>query len=74
VLLASPIPAKAIIALRRLTNRQIAADLGVSPAYVGRVLNGQQLASRRFREALADYLDRPRHELFDDEVPAENNA
>ena len=61
---AVPPPAKGIVALRRIPNRQIADAYQCSPHYVGRVLNGLQPPSTNFRAFLAEYLDLPEAELF----------
>jgi transcriptional regulator with XRE-family HTH domain len=61
-----PHPAKAVLALRRITNRAIAQHLGVSAHYVGRVLNGYVKPSARVRAGLAEYLQVPVAELFRD--------
>lgn len=57
-------PAKAVLAMRRITNRRIAAAYGATEHYVGRVMNGSQPPSSRFREFLAAFLDVPEDELF----------
>ena len=59
-----PQPAKAEIALRRLTNRAVAQRLGVSEEWVGRVLNGRVPAPERFRHDLAKLLGLPEERLF----------
>lgn len=59
-----PQPAKAVLALRRITNRRVAAAYGSSDHYVGRVLNGLQQPSPRFRAFLAAFLDAEEDELF----------
>ena len=61
---AVPIPAKGIIALRRIHAVRIARAYKCSPHYVGRVLNGLQPPSTNFRAFLAEYLDLPEAELF----------
>lgn len=66
-----PQPAKGILALRRITNRQVASSLGCSTAWVGRVLNGHVEPPERFRQALSSLLDTPISELFREE--AEND-
>ena len=60
----SPQPAKAILALRRRTNRSIAAATGKSVHYVGRVLNGWQAPSPEFRAQVAALLELPEEVLF----------
>lgn len=65
---AQPVPAKGILAMRRITNRAVADGYGASELWVGRVLNGREPPSRRFRAWLADYLDADESELFDSDV------
>jgi len=57
-------PAKGFAARQRVTNRRIARHLGMNEVYVGRVLNGHEVASARFSKGLADLLDVPEAELF----------
>jgi transcriptional regulator with XRE-family HTH domain len=59
-----PQPALAVLRMRRLTNRQVARDLGYSAHWVGRVLNGHDDPAPPFRRALADYLGLPEIVLF----------
>lgn len=60
-----PQPAKAHLALRRdLTQRELARRVGVSEAWVGRVLNGVEEASPELREAIARELGLPVEALF----------
>ena len=59
-----PQPAKAVLALRRISNRSIARRLGYSEAWVGRVVNGLAPPSERFRRALAALLGLPEALLF----------
>lgn len=59
-----PHPAKAVLAMRRITNRRVARTLGKSEHYVGRCLNGRDKPSAEFRRALAALLDLPESELF----------
>ena len=59
-----PQPAKGILALLRITNRQVADHLNVSPEWVGRVLNGYVKPPKRFKAAVADLTDTPEADLF----------
>lgn len=68
-----PQPAKAILAMRRTTNRRVAAATNTSEHYVGRVLNGYYKPSAAFRRSVAALLDLPESELWrpaDDRVVA----
>jgi len=60
----TPEPAKAVLALRRLTNREIALRLGLSELVVGRYLNGWVPASARFRAGLSELLGEPESAPF----------
>lgn len=64
--MSTPQPVKGVLALRRITNRQVAAsfDPPITEHYVGRVLNGQENPSPRFRLALACLLGMPEEALF----------
>lgn len=59
-------PAAYALPARGITKRQLAARMGKTPAYVGRVLNGYAKPSERFRAELAAILDLPVELLFDD--------
>ena len=59
-----PHPAKGELAVRRITNRQVAAAYGSSEHFVGRVLNGWQAPPSRFRALVAEMLDAPESDLF----------
>jgi transcriptional regulator with XRE-family HTH domain len=61
---AEPLYAKAVCAGRRITNRELAAAYGSSASWMGRVLNGRDRPSPRFREWLSEYLGLPAEELF----------
>ncbi len=69
-----PQPALAVARMRRITNRQIARALGRTPHWVGRVLNGLDAPSPKFRKALAEYLDLPEAALFRDDPPKQGAA
>ena len=60
----TPQPAKAIVALQRRTNRSIAAELAYCEHTVGRVLNGIEPPSARFRTGLSALLGLPEEVLF----------
>jgi hypothetical protein len=64
----TPQPAKAIVALQRRTNRSIAAAIGYCEHTVGRVLNGLEPPSPRFRTALSALLGLPEDVLFRQEL------
>ncbi len=59
-----PQPAKAALALRRISNRQVAAILGCSEHWVGRVLNGYVPPPDTFKRSLSALLDEPVESLF----------
>lgn len=59
-----PQPAKAALAMRRVSNRAIARRLGVSDSWVSRILNGIAPAPAAFRSSLAAMLELPEEELF----------
>lgn len=61
-----PQPAKGILAVRRVTNVQIATATNRSSHYVGRVLNGWQAPSAEFRSAVAELVGLPESALFRD--------
>lgn len=61
-------PAKGVLAVRRIKQRQVARTCDFSEGYVGRVLNGREKPSRRFRRSLADLLELPERELFADDA------
>lgn len=63
----SPQPAKALLALRDRTVRDVARELDVSAHYLGRVLNGLVRPSQRLTERLAAILDVEPAELFCDD-------
>lgn len=61
-----PHPAKGELAVRRITNRRLAADYGCSETFVCRVLNGWQPPPARFRALVAETVNLPESELFHD--------
>ncbi len=63
-MLAVPQPAKAVAAQRRIRNTDIAAAVGLTPAYVGRILNGLVVPSEQVRRDIAAYFGEPEQELF----------
>jgi transcriptional regulator with XRE-family HTH domain len=68
-----PHPAVGILAMRRITRREVARHLGVSENWVGLQLLGHEKASRPFRQGLSELLGIPEVELFDEDradVPA----
>lgn len=60
----TPQPAKAVLALRRISNRALAERVGVTDLWIGRVLNGRYRPSRELAERIAVVLDEPVEELF----------
>jgi transcriptional regulator with XRE-family HTH domain len=66
----TPPMAKAILASKRVTNVEVARGYGCSVQYVGRVLNGYEPPSRRFRTFLSEYLDVDEKVLWDDPTPS----
>jgi transcriptional regulator with XRE-family HTH domain len=70
-----PHPAAAVLRQRRISNRQVARDLGLKSAHhLGRVLNGHVSPSPKLRRALAGYLDLPVQALFRDDEPQDGAA
>lgn len=63
-------PAKGLLALRRLTVRQAAADTNYCTHYVGQILNRKIPPTAEFARRFSEYLDVPAEELFDDPVSA----
>jgi hypothetical protein len=61
-----PQPAKGVLAIRRITNIEVARSLDppVSPHYVGRVLNGFDQPSPRLRAAVVALTGLPEEALF----------
>lgn len=59
-----PQPALGAARGRRLTNRDLAHQLGYSEDWVGRILLGHVSASPKFRARLAELLDVDEVELF----------
>ena len=59
-----PQPAKAVLAMYRLPNRTVAAQLGISAHWLGRCLNGWEQPSERIRHELAELLRLPENVLF----------
>ncbi len=59
-----PQPAKALLALRRISNRALARHVGASPGWVGRVLNGWVEPSPDFRRRTSEVLGVPEWQLF----------
>lgn len=57
-------PAKGRLAVERVTVRQLASVLGMSPSVAGRMLNDLEPASPRFRKGVSEYLHEPEHALF----------
>lgn len=63
---AVPHPAKGVLAIRRITIRRVASVLGMSEQVVGRMLNGVERPTRRFRSGIAAMLDIGEDLLFSD--------
>lgn len=57
-------PAKGVLAVRRISQREAATAIGCTPAYLCSVLNGTVRPSARFRQRLATYLAEPEERLF----------
>ena len=57
-------PAKGVLAVRRMSQRDTAAAIGCHPVYLCAVLNGERRASAAFQARLAQYLGVPASELF----------
>lgn len=71
-----PLPAKAILASRRISNRAVAASFspGMSAHYVGRILNGFLPPSPRFRAGVAAMTGLAEETLFPLDPPADLDA
>ena len=70
-----PHPAALVLRQRRISNRQVAHDLGLKSAHhLGRVLNGYVPPSPKLRRTLAAYLDLPEAALFRDDRPERRGA
>jgi transcriptional regulator with XRE-family HTH domain len=67
-------PARLVLIQRGLTIRDAAAGTDYSPHWVSRVLRGLDRPSRRFRRALAEWLDLPEQALFHDDPPERGAA
>jgi transcriptional regulator with XRE-family HTH domain len=63
---ARPQPAKAILVDRGLRQNQVAPAVGVQPVTLCQVLNRERKAWPALRARLADYLDVPEDQLFND--------
>lgn len=55
---------KSVIALRRITQREIANQTHTSEFHVSRVFNGRDLPSHEFASAVARLLQLPERQLF----------
>jgi transcriptional regulator with XRE-family HTH domain len=67
-------PARLVLVDRGLTIRDVAVGTDYSPHWVSRVLRGLDRPSRRFRRALAAYLDLPEAALFRDDERQEGRC
>lgn len=65
----TPQPAKAWLAIRRISNTEVAASTHRTPAWVGRVLNGYASPSAEFRRDLSALLGQPEEVLFREPGP-----
>lgn len=72
--LAEPQPAKAVLALRRLTNRHVAIQLGISEVEFGRILNGYVSPTPPLRQKLSALLAVPERDLFRDGQTSDDHA
>ena len=61
-----PHPAKGVLAMRRITIRHLARGLDMHEIVVGRMLNGLEPASPRFRAGLSALLDLRERVLYRD--------
>lgn len=61
-----PQPAKGTLAVRGITQIDLAEAINCSPAYLCAVLNGVREPSLRFKQRLADFLGLPIPALFRD--------
>lgn len=63
----TPLPAKAVLVMRRIPFKRVAAAGGLSPHYVYRTLNGWVPPSERFRQTVLALLgDVAEDDLFGD--------
>ncbi len=63
----SPQPIKALLALRDISQAQLARHLDCSIAWVGRLVNGRERPSPELARAISLYLDVPVEDLFADD-------
>ena len=61
-----PQPVVAVLATRRITKIEIARQLGYTPQWVARQLNGYTRTTEPFRRGVAEILDLPETILFRD--------
>lgn len=59
-----PQPAKAVLAMQRITNREVCRVTGFSDVFVGRSLNGYVSPSAPLRRAVAELTHMPEADLF----------
>lgn len=59
-----PQPLKAVLALRRISNRGLARAVGVTPAWLGKVINGHVPPSDDLVSKITAALDMPTEQLF----------
>ena len=57
-------PAAAVLRARRISQKDLAKHLGVTPVWVGRVLRGYVRPPDRFKSAVAELLDLGEGQLF----------
>lgn len=57
-------PAKGVLAMRRISQREAARAIGCTATYLCSVLNGAVAPSEQFRQRLALYLNEPAEQLF----------
>lgn len=57
-------PAKGVLAVRRISQREAARAIGCTATYLCSVLNGSVTPSEQFRQRLAAYLGEPADGLF----------
>lgn len=57
-------PAKGILAVQRISQREAAEAIGCTATYLCSVLNGAVSPSEQFRQRLATYLEQPVERLF----------
>lgn len=61
---AKPQPLKAVLVMRRVSQRSLARALGISENYLSRIVNGYYPPTRSVAMRIADFLGHPEAALF----------